>query len=729
MADQELDLSGFDAAVGDLPKELDLSSFDAAQKTPEEISSLESLGRGAAQGATFGFGDELAGAGSSAVQTLLESLNLRPEDNLSFTEKYAKERDITRANNKAAEEANPWTYGGGNVLGAIGTGLLAGGAGIGGKVLGALGTEGTAAGLADAATGATVKQLIAAGASQAEINAAKKAALLGLTKIGAAEGALMGYGTSEGKDLKEQAEDTLTGAAMGAAAPTVLKAGGKLLKAGGFIADKTTDLVPGVKAGKKYIGNILGKTSDVYTLGTENAATGPAFKAIPGKTIEEKAIEHAKDLSKPVREIQSAGLDFENKFIQDLNKAQTGSASNLDEAQQILKKDLADAMDIHGAAMSAKDEQIQKIVDSNPGWQLRSTPDGLQFGKFNFDPLDKVFEEVQGSLDQPKPILNKIQKEIKNADYLTVTKKIRDISRLMSGNISPNDFHYLQILKDGLQEVVDKELTRLPGEGAEIYAARMADAKKYSQLANFRNKLSAEKWQDTGDLADAAKFMANTTETGGKPLLRSLETAREVATPEFNQSADQLIATAEDFNKYKINPTKGKLGLGLNEDASKAYSSLYGAAKGEESGVSTGLAKQVEDIASPAKTISGNIKQEDTESWIRKYMFGPGKEKEADAYIENLKKLSSKHDLTKLQLDPTHDYGSTTHGFWRALKKASDPIAYGIGQDVQRYSDLASKAGFNKTTAARALTQSRTYKDIVEDFKQSQQNNGVESEK
>ena len=66
MSKKELDLSGFDEAMEE--NELDLSGFDeAVGEEPEDMSTLEAIIRGGAQGLTFDFGDEIAGAIQAGV--------------------------------------------------------------------------------------------------------------------------------------------------------------------------------------------------------------------------------------------------------------------------------------------------------------------------------------------------------------------------------------------------------------------------------------------------------------------------------------------------------------------------------------------------------------------------------------------------------------------------------------------------------------------------------------
>lgn len=94
-------------------------------------SSLDSLARGAAQGATFNFADEIAGGGEALLDKLKGS-------NTPFADAYRKHRDESRANFAAAEKANPAEYGAGQVAGGLGVGLAAapftGGASLGSAV-------------------------------------------------------------------------------------------------------------------------------------------------------------------------------------------------------------------------------------------------------------------------------------------------------------------------------------------------------------------------------------------------------------------------------------------------------------------------------------------------------------------------------------------------------------------------------------------------------------------
>jgi len=164
----------------------------------EPISKTESGLRGAAQGATFGFADELTGGGESFMDLL--------GGDTSMVDNYKKHRDESRSNYKQAEEENPLTYLAGNLAGGLAV-----------PVPGAGSATGVAA----------------------------------LAKQGAIAGGLFGLGTSEadltdptdlGK-VKDAGVDTLEGAGIGGVMGAGMGAIGKGLS-------KTKDFWTGSKYGK-----------------------------------------------------------------------------------------------------------------------------------------------------------------------------------------------------------------------------------------------------------------------------------------------------------------------------------------------------------------------------------------------------------------------------------------------------------------------------------------------
>ncbi len=86
----------------------------------EMASRVNSMARGAVQGVSMGFADELTGVFQASLDKLAQN---HPE---KFMDLYKKHRDESRVNNKAAQEENPWTYGTGELTGAAATMLIPG---------------------------------------------------------------------------------------------------------------------------------------------------------------------------------------------------------------------------------------------------------------------------------------------------------------------------------------------------------------------------------------------------------------------------------------------------------------------------------------------------------------------------------------------------------------------------------------------------------------------------
>ena len=147
-------------------------------------SQLESGLRGAAQGASLGFADEVTGGLEAAKDLILD-----PSTGISdLPARYSQHRNESRANYLSSEKANPGTYLTGNVVGGAATMLVPG------------------------------------------LNAAKAATMAGRVGAGALAGgrvgAIGGFGASEGSDVSEIIRDTgkgaAVGAAMGGATPVVM---------------------------------------------------------------------------------------------------------------------------------------------------------------------------------------------------------------------------------------------------------------------------------------------------------------------------------------------------------------------------------------------------------------------------------------------------------------------------------------------------------------------------
>lgn len=82
----------------------------------EDISKLESGLRGAAQGISLGFEDELIG-----VLKTIGDLPAVVSGDYGISDLYTQYRDLERAKNERAKQANPLTFTGGELVGGIGS--------------------------------------------------------------------------------------------------------------------------------------------------------------------------------------------------------------------------------------------------------------------------------------------------------------------------------------------------------------------------------------------------------------------------------------------------------------------------------------------------------------------------------------------------------------------------------------------------------------------------------
>lgn len=167
------------------------------------ISKTESAIRGGAQGLSLGFSDEMEAALRSAFS---------PEE-------YTAIRDRIRSKYKAAQEANPMTYGVGELGGAAAPAIAA-----------TLLSGGTAAPAAGAGLSATAARMLA------------PATIRGAAALGGAAG--LGYGESDlaRGDVLGTAKDVGTGAAVGGGIGTAARGLGGIAKALPKLGQQTSEL-------------------------------------------------------------------------------------------------------------------------------------------------------------------------------------------------------------------------------------------------------------------------------------------------------------------------------------------------------------------------------------------------------------------------------------------------------------------------------------------------------
>ncbi len=275
---------------------------DTIKTEPKEPSAFDSAITGAAQGATLGLADELAGAIGGVGDYISQGGKLDLEDY------YKIRRDLVRKEDEKARESNPKSFMAGNIGGGLATAMVPG--------LGAL-------------------------------NAGKGATLATQVGKGALQGGISGAGYSNSEDSKEILEDAAIGAGIGGALPIALKGVGmaankidditgisdKTKSVGNYIKDKIPSAKTILKKGGKIFANVDEDVTDDYLQRADDInaseATIEGLKGDVDKVIASTRdnVGKAKDSLKVAEENAVRGL--ENKDSTAIREGITGGIDKL----------------------------------------------------------------------------------------------------------------------------------------------------------------------------------------------------------------------------------------------------------------------------------------------------------------------------------------------------------------------------------------------------------------
>jgi len=285
-------------------------------------SQGESALRGAAQGASLGFSDELAGLGGG-VADMTKALFSGELDEASFVDFYRKHRDEARAANVAAQEANPLTYLGSEIAGGL---VMPGGAG-----------------------------------TQAVKGLSKGAKVLQGAKTGAGFGAAAGLGMSEQDsvmgDVVETAKGAALGSVVGGAIPAVagaIRGGSKGVVDMAQAFDPSKGIIKGV-TGYQLPGTLAKKAQIQAGDMSEDLA---GSKILPsGKLVADDAAQEALnqgfrgDVIQPLKSLGSRGKHLARKMVNVAEKSQKDARFALDNRPS----------DIVGDEMMDRVNEVRKI--------------------------------------------------------------------------------------------------------------------------------------------------------------------------------------------------------------------------------------------------------------------------------------------------------------------------------------------------------------------------------
>jgi hypothetical protein len=388
----------------------------------EAPGKLESFGRGALQGQTFGFYDELTGLVESAI-----------------TDKsYRQGRDESRAANRRAKDENPWSYGIGEVGGGVGGAALTGGAGL---------------------------------AAKAGLTGVKAAAALG-----AAEGALAGVGSAEGgidDSIKSALIGGVTGGALAGAAGKIFGkyASGAERRA---VRDTTRELSEGALPTQSR------RFSDIGELGFEVLEPDKAFMRA-AKSRPEKAAEIAKDRlgdlapqTKPIyqklnKEVGWVPIShWENHFNDQIDRVRRNFGAD---------DKIADALEEARDGFLAKARaEYGKNVKEIPHEDLRAYVTGLYKHKFRklgtiaetenaelaAEAFDKANSFLKGRLDMYKVAKPELASDIENLSNLNRQIKAWAAAESLMDHKTTREFWK----RGGLEAIANGKMGQLAGVGA-----------------------------------------------------------------------------------------------------------------------------------------------------------------------------------------------------------------------------------------------------------------------
>lgn len=302
--DDEIELvaEGDTLAQGSAPAlRLSELSPDDIEEAPGEI---ESFTRGAAQGVTLGFADELVGAAESTFGVLSGDSSA-----LRLSGAYEKSRDESRDAFRTAEQANPYSYLAGEVSGSLASSAIPG---------------------LNVAKGATFGRRVA----QAGV-----------------EGALAGMGLSEEESLGEIAKDGALGATLGAGFQGIGE------KVAAPLAGKAATLWNESQAGKK--------AADLFDTGLKKA--GRAFANVPEEYTDEYLKRGGQIAARPEEEIldEISGIYTSRKeTLEGAKESYQRSGRKFDEAKQRLKQERQDYVYQARESLKQAEEQLKSVADN-----------------------------------------------------------------------------------------------------------------------------------------------------------------------------------------------------------------------------------------------------------------------------------------------------------------------------------------------------------------------------
>lgn len=431
-----------------------------------QVSRMESAGRGALQGVTFGFGDEIYGAAAGAYDKLFGEGD--------FTGTYERERDAVRAANDRAQQANPGTYLAGELAGGFAVPLGAAKAGF---------------------TGIRAA------------NAGMRARSAAAAKEGALYGGAYGFGKAEG-DAADQAISTASGAAgggvVGGMLPPAIAAANAVVRAPMQAARVATQ--PRQVAAEKMV-EAFGRDAGQEALGG-NPLAAAAGRLDAERTATGAPLMLADIGGENVKNLIRAAVNMPNaraeRFQQTLNRRKALEGRRLSTAIEDTltggadyTKTLDDLIDVRGQEAGRTFKRAYAMP-----WQVKPNSELIPFLQRGYMQrmMEKTKQSIEGMTGEdlsaitPWEFLHRVKMEIN-----------REIGRMKRGQ------------QDSASNWTMADLTKLNREFGDIIATENKSLSyalnKYSDKSSMVNAVE-EGFDDAFKLApeDLAKKLAKLTE-------------------------------------------------------------------------------------------------------------------------------------------------------------------------------------------------------------------------
>lgn len=524
-----------------------LSQLNDRVKSSDNV--LGAFGMGAAQGATLDFADEIAG-GIGALGAAFDPSDGAVKDN------YTKYRDMVRAKDVQLKKESPYSYGIGQVSGAIAPALAT----MGGSVAAVTPTIANV-GLIQAAKFAG-KQAVKEGAKGAA--------------IGAGAGVAQELGQAE--QLSDVSEDSLLDAAGSGAAIGGLLGGG----------------ISGLTSTARLVGKGIGKLDDTLTFQHLKAShkagrEGEVINSSRSSTIEQTANRN--------KDIQDVINTF--KKTDDELSATASKATSEREALQLTKQAEHEAsVASQKAAKQVEHESLvlegQKKLDAAYG-EFEKTLQAQQISK-NSEEFGKFTEANQKLINQSEKLESVIATNQKQ-----IGKGIEDISDELAGNknIVFNTLDDVENLVSDLKDHSTMSMfdpTKLI-ERLNEFAGENVDYNKFRQMKAFLDKLSKSEDRTVAGMAKRARGQMNQKLTA-QVEASILDAAKNGVDP--GMSLERVRQLKELNNRYTA--TKE-----LEEVVDRAKTLYSTGEKGAESG-NIRLLRNLNDPKAETKAVSDQFK-------------------------------------------------------------------------------------------------------------------------